>query len=385
MDHEGFTKTVARAADLDAGAAERAIEATLVTLGERISEGEARDLARHLPDSLARLLVQRGEAQGFGADEFFRRVAEREGTGPETAERHARAVVAALARREGRKELHDMLSQLPRELRDRLTAPVDQPAADQPAAAGGAPDAGDRPPALLVVLSGADRWTLRGGRPHPTGFWAEELATPMQVFRDAGVAVTLATPGGIPPTVDEASLTAAGAGSQELADELRAALDLLADELATPIALEDVAAAEFDGVFIPGGHGPMEDLAVSEALGRLLVAMLEADRVVASVCHGPAGLLPAMREDGTWAFAGRNLAAFTNDEEMQAGLADQAPWLLEDRLRDAGAVMHSGAAPWEPFSVVDGNLVTGQNPASSGEVARHTVQRLTARSRPVAA
>jgi putative intracellular protease/amidase/uncharacterized protein (DUF2267 family) len=391
MDHEGFTKTVARAADLDPATAERAIEATLVTLGERISEGEARDLARHLPDSLARMLVRPGEAEGFGADEFFRRVAEREGTDPETAERHARAVVAALARREGRKELHDMLSQLPRELRDRLTAPVQDPvgdqraaqprASEQPAAAdpGTAADGAERAPTLLVVLSGADSWTLRGGRPHPTGFWAEELVTPMQVFRDAGVAVTLATPGGVPPTVDEGSLTAAGAGTQELADELRAALALLADELASPVALEDVEAMEFDGVFIPGGHGPMEDLAVSEALGRLLVAMLEADRVVASVCHGPAGLLSAMRDDGTWAFAGRDIAAFTNDEEMQAGLADEAPWLLEDRLREAGAVMHSGAAPWEPFSVVDGNLVTGQNPASSGEVARRTAERLAAR------
>jgi uncharacterized protein (DUF2267 family) len=123
-DHEAFAKTVAEAAGIDPATAERAIEATLVTLGQRISEGEAADLARHLPDSLAAWLVQRGEAQAFGADEFFRRVAEREGTDPETAERHARAVLAALARREGRKELHDMLSQLPRELRERLLAPA---------------------------------------------------------------------------------------------------------------------------------------------------------------------------------------------------------------------------------------------------------------------
>jgi uncharacterized protein (DUF2267 family) len=122
VDHEAFTRQVAEAAGIGADAAERAIEATLLTLGERISQGEAEDLARHLPDSLATLIVQPGDAQPFGADEFFRRVAEREGTDPETAERHARAVVATLALREGRKELHDMLSQLPRELRERLTA-----------------------------------------------------------------------------------------------------------------------------------------------------------------------------------------------------------------------------------------------------------------------
>ena len=91
-----------------------------MTLGERISEGEAADLARHLPDSPAAFIRQRGPARKFDAEEFFRRVADREGADPETAERHARAVVAALARRVGRKEFHDMLSQLPQELRGRL-------------------------------------------------------------------------------------------------------------------------------------------------------------------------------------------------------------------------------------------------------------------------
>ena len=122
MDHEAFTRTVAEAAGIDAGAAERATEATLVTLGERISEGEAEDLARHLPDSLVPLIEQGGEAVPFDADEFFRRVAEREEVDAAAAEQHARAVVAALGLREQARELHDMLSQLPRELRERLAA-----------------------------------------------------------------------------------------------------------------------------------------------------------------------------------------------------------------------------------------------------------------------
>jgi uncharacterized protein (DUF2267 family) len=124
-DHEAFTKQVAELAGIDGDLAERATEATLRTIGERISEGEAEDLARHLPDSLARVIVQPGPAQPFPAEEFFRRVAEREGTDPESAEHHAAAVVAALARREGRKELHDMVSQLPRDLRERLLTLVD--------------------------------------------------------------------------------------------------------------------------------------------------------------------------------------------------------------------------------------------------------------------
>jgi putative intracellular protease/amidase/uncharacterized protein (DUF2267 family) len=233
-------------------------------------------------------------------------------------------------------------------------------------------------PTLLLILTGADQWTLDDGSPHPTGFWAEELLAPMRVFDEAGVDVTIATPGGVRPTVDEGSLSADMAGGEEQAAAMRGQLDALAPRLERPMALEDASPADFDGVFIPGGHGPMEDLAVSPELGRLLVAMLDADKVVASVCHGPAALLPAVRDGGAWAFAGRALAGFTNEEEAQAGLADRAPWLLEDRLREAGATLRSGPA-WQPFSVVDGNLVTGQNPASSAEVARRAVERLDGR------
>jgi hypothetical protein len=123
----------------------------------------------------------------------------------------------------------------------------------------------------------------------------------------------------------------------------------------------------------------MEDLALSAELGRLVLTMLDDDKVVAVVCHGPAALLSATRPDGTWAFAGRKLAGITNDEETQAGLADNAPWLLEDRMREAGREMQSGPA-WQPFSVVYNNVVTGQNPASSSEVAHKTVEGLDARA-----
>jgi len=95
------------------------------------------------------------------------------------------------------------------------------------------------------------------------------------------------------------------------------------------------------------------------------------------VCHGPAALLSATRANGEWAFAGRTLSGFLNEEERQAGLADKAPWLLEDRLRAAGAELKVGDA-WAPLSVVDGTIVTGQNPASSGEVAEKVVAQLTA-------
>lgn len=118
----------------------------------------------------------------------------------------------------------------------------------------------------------------------------------------------------------------------------------------------------FDAVFVPGGHGPMQDLAVNGTVGRILAeALANPAKVVAAVCHGAASFLSA-GDEHAWAFKGRKLTAFTNVEETQVGLA--APWLLEDRLRAAGAAFECGAS-WAPNVVIDGNLVTGQNPASA--------------------
>ncbi len=229
-------------------------------------------------------------------------------------------------------------------------------------------------PRILTVLTGADHWTLNDGTTHPTGFWAEELLAPLEVFADAGIDVDLASPGGRTPVVDEGSLDPGTIGEEESAKQ-RKALDALQERLASTLVLADVDLDDYDAVFVPGGHGPMEDLAVDPDLGRVLVTMLDGGKVVSSVCHGPAGLLPAKREDGSWLFEGRRLTAFTDAEEEQAGLADKAPWLLESRLRESGASFSSGE-PWAPFVVVDGNLVTGQNPASSKEAAQEVVTLL---------
>jgi len=190
-------------------------------------------------------------------------------------------------------------------------------------------------PSLLLVLSAADHWTLADGRRHPTGFWAEELIEPMRVFRDAGVDVTIATPGGVSPTVDEASLSDAAAGGEERAAGFRRELDALADQLASPATLAGLSPDDYDGVFVPGGHGPMEDLASSPELGRLLQTMVDDGKVVGAVCHGPAAMLSATRPDGTWAFAGRRMTGFTNDEEAQGGLAG-----VEAHNRKKAAVLY---------------------------------------------
>jgi putative intracellular protease/amidase len=179
---------------------------------------------------------------------------------------------------------------------------------------------------ILIVLSGSDHWTLSDGTRHPTGFWAEEFVEPHRTFRDAEADVDIATPGGVRPTVDQVSLAPDRAGGDERAAELRSYLESLEDELAAPMSVEHAAdnLGNYDAVFIPGGHGPMEDLPDCRPLGRILADLFDTGRVVAAVCHGPAGLLAARREDGTWLFAGRRLTAFTNEEERQAGLADRA-------------------------------------------------------------
>jgi len=137
-------------------------------------------------------------------------------------------------------------------------------------------------------------------------------------------------------------------------------------------------------LFVVGGHGPMQDLAVHPTISDLLAANLDdATKIVGAVCHGPAAFLPAHRADGTWLFAGRRLTSFTNEEETAATLAGNAPWLLEDRLRLAGARFEAAAA-WTSHVVVDGNLVTGQQNASSGAAASKIMEQLGRRTSNVA-
>ncbi|MFE7749031.1 type 1 glutamine amidotransferase domain-containing protein [Streptomyces sp. NPDC057428] len=230
-------------------------------------------------------------------------------------------------------------------------------------------------PSVLFVLTGADHWTLNDGTAHPTGFWAEELAAPHRVFTQAGFDITVATPGGVAPTVDAGSLAAEANGGQERADAIASYLAAIDETLRIPARLEDVVPTSYDIVFYPGGHGPMEDLAVDEASGRLLTAALDSGTQVAVLCHAPAALLPARREDGSWPFAGYRMTGFSNAEETLAGFAEKAPWLVETRLVELGAE-YSAAEPWAVHTVHDRNLHTGQNPASSEQLAREIVAAL---------
>ncbi|MGW4805556.1 type 1 glutamine amidotransferase domain-containing protein [Kitasatospora sp. NPDC004272] len=230
---------------------------------------------------------------------------------------------------------------------------------------------------ILIVMSAADVWQRTDGSLYPTGYWAEELAAPHEKFVRAGHTVDFASPGGVLQPLDRHSADPAIAG-EDCAHYVAHARRAL-DDFGPLLKLADVDAAAYDAIVLPGGHGPVVDLHEDADLGRVLVAADARDKVIAAVCHGPAALLSAVGPDGRWIFAGRRVAAFTTEEEELFGTAEHAPWLQVDRLVRAGARHEQGAA-YQPFVVQDGNLVTGQNPASSGPLADAVNRRLAERA-----
>lgn len=228
---------------------------------------------------------------------------------------------------------------------------------------------------ILMVVSAADSLTMKDGSEHPTGYWAEELVVSHQTLTDAGNTVHIATPGGRKPTVDQVSLAPESAGGEERAQGFRDSIAKIDSELSHPLVLADVDIAGYDAVVMPGGHGPMADLYKDADLGRLLVAANKDGKIIAPFCHGPAGLLSATDDDGGFAFKGRRLTVFTNEEELGGGTGENTPWLVEDALKEKGAVVENGAA-WSSNVVRDGNLITGQNPQSSEDVAKEVLAAL---------
>jgi putative intracellular protease/amidase len=233
----------------------------------------------------------------------------------------------------------------------------------------------------LIILTGSTVWTMKDGTPHPTGFWAREFTEAYDVFAEGDVQVDVATPGGVPALVDELSYSVGyNNDDPDFVQRQKAFIATMEDVLTAPVALEGIEPGRHDVVFVVGGHGPMQDLAVHPTIGDLLAANLDdATKMVGAVCHGPAAFLPAHRADGTWLFVGRRLTSFTNEEETAATFAGNAPWLLEDRLRLSGARFEAASA-WAPHVVVDGNLVTGQQNASSGAAARKIMEQLGSRT-----
>ncbi len=167
---------------------------------------------------------------------------------------------------------------------------------------------------VLQVLSAARVWTLKDGTEHPTGFWAEEFVVPYMLFTEAGWDITLATPDGKQPVVDQLSLGIKGGVLPHTAKKLKAQLDRLAPVLEHPANLSDMDPDDFDVVFYSGGHGPMEDLAVDATSGALLTKRLASGRPLALLCHAPAAALAAKSPDGSWPFTGYTMTGLSNAE-----------------------------------------------------------------------
>jgi aldehyde dehydrogenase (NAD+) len=221
---------------------------------------------------------------------------------------------------------------------------------------------------VLFVVSAADHWTLTDGSLHPTGYWAEELAEPHRLFTEAGYQISIGTPGGVAPTIDAVSLRADAAGGEERVAQIIDYIGTISGQLDEPLSLDDINVGDYDVVFYPGGHGPMEDLAVDAVSGGILTEALDTGRILGVLCHAPAALLAAKRADDSWPFAGYRMTGFTDAEETLGGLAPKAPWLVQSRLEELGADFVAGES-FAPHMEIDRNLFTGQNPASSGTLA----------------
>ena len=222
---------------------------------------------------------------------------------------------------------------------------------------------------ILIVLTSHDQLGDTGKK---TGFWLEEFAAPYYVLKDAGAAITLASPkGGQPPLDPKSDLP-------EFQTETtgRFHADTAAQtQLANTRKLADVSADDFDGIFYPGGHGPLWDMPDNATSIALIEAFVKAGKPVGAVCHAPAVLVNVRGKDGEFLIKGKRVTGFANSEEDAVGLTTVVPFLLEDKLKERGG-NYSKGPDWSPYVLVDGKLVTGQNPASSGPAAEALLKML---------
>jgi putative intracellular protease/amidase len=221
---------------------------------------------------------------------------------------------------------------------------------------------------VLFVITSHDELGNTGLK---TGFWSEELAAPYYALADKGVNIVLASPKGGQPPIDPKS------EDPSFQTETTKRMDkdaVLLDKLKNTIPLADVKMDDYDAVFYPGGHGPLWDLAESTTSQQLITEFYTANKPVAFVCHAP-GVLKDVKVNGEYLVNGKNVTGFTNTEEEAVQLTNVVPFLVEDMLIKNGG-NYSKIADWNPYAVVDGLLITGQNPASSEKVAEELLKLL---------
>lgn len=222
-----------------------------------------------------------------------------------------------------------------------------------------------------MVLTSHDELGNTGQK---TGFWVEEFAAPYYAFIDAGVEVTLATPkGGQAPIDPKSTLENFQTSATERFDSDKEAQA----NIANTVKLSSLNEGDFDGVFYPGGHGPLWDLTDNTDSIALIESFLKAGKAVATVCHASAALLNVKQASGEFAIKGKTVTGFTNSEEEAVQLTEVVPFLLEDELIKRGGE-YQKAQDWHAFAVQDGLIITGQNPASSTLAAEKLLAHLCA-------
>ncbi|WP_430425857.1 type 1 glutamine amidotransferase domain-containing protein [Maribacter litoralis] len=222
---------------------------------------------------------------------------------------------------------------------------------------------------ILFVLTSHDQLGDTGKK---TGFWVEEFAAPYYALLDKGATITVATPKGGQAPIDPSSDTEdAQTKDTKRYKEDKAAQDVIANTK----VLSDLDASDFDAVFYPGGHGPLWDLANDITSVKLIEAFNEQEKPIAFVCHAPAALKRVSGTDGNPLVKGKKVTGFTNSEEEAVQLTNVVPFLVEDMLQENGGI-YSKKEDWAAYAVQDGNLITGQNPASSELVAEKLLAAL---------
>jgi putative intracellular protease/amidase len=217
---------------------------------------------------------------------------------------------------------------------------------------------------ILIVVTSHDHIDAT----HPTGLWFEEFAIPYKEFLSQGFKIIVASPRGGDVPIDPRSEP-----KPEEAEQAAQARSVLQQTR----SLSEVGATDFDAIFLPGGHGTMFDFPENTTLQHLLGEFVSQDKVIAAVCHGPAGLIGARLANGTPLVAGKTITAFTDNEERAVSLDQSMPFLLESRLRELGG--HFVVQPnWSDHVECDGKLITGQNPQSSGSIAKAVIEALQA-------
>jgi len=222
---------------------------------------------------------------------------------------------------------------------------------------------------ILLVLTSHSQLGDTGQK---TGFWLEEFATPYYIFKDANADVTLASPNGgqppLDPKSDEPDFQTEATKRFKGDDDAQAALR-------NTLKLSDISPDDYSAVFYAGGHGPLWDLAEDLNSIALIEKMYASGKPVAAVCHAPAVLRHTKAPDGSHLLKGKSVTGFSNSEEDAVQLSEVVPFLLENELKTKGA-NYSKADDWHPYAITDGNLITGQNPASSDPVAKAVLERI---------